>query len=43
MLPAAAFDENGECTMVNELMNSFGETSELTIFDTNVVKDYFEF
>jgi hypothetical protein len=42
ILPASTY-ENGVCENVNELMDSLGATTELSVFDTNVVKDFYEF
>ena len=43
MLPASTYDENGQCKNVNDLMDSLSSTTELSIFDTKIVKDFYEF
>jgi hypothetical protein len=42
ILPSATH-LNGECQGVNDLLNHLGETKELSLFDTSIVKDFYEF
>lgn len=43
MLPAVTFDEMGNFLNVNHLLDTLENTSELSIFDTKIVKDFYEF
>lgn len=42
ILPAAMF-EDGYCKNVNDLMKSLSYSEELSIFDTAVIKDFYDF
>jgi hypothetical protein len=42
MLPAATYEDD-EFKNVNDLLDSLGESNELSIFDTKIVKDFYEF
>ena len=42
LLPSVAC-ENGQSINMNELMEQLGNTEELVIFRTKVIKDFFEF
>jgi hypothetical protein len=43
LLPSIAYDEEEKPTLMNDLMEMFGQTEELGIFKTKVVNDFFEF
>lgn len=42
MLPATTY-KDGKCTGVDDLLDSLGNVSELAIFDTKIVRDFYEF
>ena len=42
LLPTATYT-NGVCLKVNELMDSLVESNEFAIFDSKIVKDFYDF
>ena len=42
ILPAATY-RDGECVGINDLLDCLGSTNELEIFDTKIVRDFYEF